>query len=78
MWPGSTGRAGNSCAIRASIKARFLPPIPPGLPREDFMQRLISETEAACDQMLIEAAQGPNPPDLPPTAVQRLKELGVA
>lgn len=61
-----------------TIKARFLPPIPPGLSREDFMQRLIAEMEAACDQMLIEAAQGPNPPPLPPTAVKRLRELGAA
>lgn len=59
-------------------RARFLPAIPPGLPREDFMARLIGETEAACDQMLIEAAQAPNPPELPPTAVRRLQELGVA
>jgi 1-acyl-sn-glycerol-3-phosphate acyltransferase len=27
--------------------------------------------------MLVEAATGPNPPPLPPTAVKRLKELGV-
>ena len=59
-----------------TIKARFLPPIPPGLPRDEFMQRLISETETACDQFLIEAAQAPDPPPLPPTAVKRLEELG--
>ena len=35
-----------------TIKARFLPPIPPGLGKDEFMQRLIGETEAACDQML--------------------------
>ena len=40
------------------------------------MRRLISETEAACDQMLIDAARSPNPPPMPPTAVKRLKELG--
>ncbi|RJG43848.1 1-acyl-sn-glycerol-3-phosphate acyltransferase [Mesorhizobium sp. DCY119] len=60
-----------------TIKARYLPPIPPGLSKEEFMRRLISETEAACDQYLIEAATSPNPPALPPTAVKRLKELGV-
>ncbi|MBN9252865.1 MAG: 1-acyl-sn-glycerol-3-phosphate acyltransferase [Mesorhizobium sp. 61-13] len=60
-----------------TVKARFLKPIPAGLGKEEFMQRLISETEAACDQILIEAAQAPNPPPLPPTAVKRLKELGV-
>lgn len=60
-----------------TIKARFLPPIPPGLDREEFMARLIRETEAACDQFLIDAANGPNPPPLPPTAVKRLAELGM-
>jgi 1-acyl-sn-glycerol-3-phosphate acyltransferase len=60
-----------------TVKARFLKPIPAGLGKEEFMQRLISETEAACDQILIDAAQAPNPPPLPPTAVKRLKELGV-
>ncbi|WP_027167485.1 1-acyl-sn-glycerol-3-phosphate acyltransferase [Mesorhizobium sp. WSM3224] len=61
-----------------TIKARFLPAIPPGLSKEEFMQRLIGETEAACDQMLVEAARTPNPPPMPPTAVRRLAELGVA
>ncbi len=60
-----------------TIKARFLPPIPPGLEKDEFMRRLVSETEAACDQFLIEAARSPNPPPMPPTAVKRLKELGV-
>lgn len=59
-----------------TIRARFLPPIPPGLSKEEFMQRLISETETACDQLLIEAAGVKNPPPLPPTAVKRLRELG--
>jgi len=60
-----------------TIHARFLPPIPPGLDRKVFLERLIAETEAACDQLLIEAAQSPNPPPMPPTAVKRLAELGV-
>ncbi|WP_245470936.1 1-acyl-sn-glycerol-3-phosphate acyltransferase [Mesorhizobium sp. M7A.F.Ca.CA.002.15.2.1] len=58
-----------------TIKARFLPPIPPGLSKDEFMARLIGETEAACDQFLMDAARGPNPPALPPTAVKRLQEL---
>jgi 1-acyl-sn-glycerol-3-phosphate acyltransferase len=61
-----------------TIKARFLPPIPPGLGKEEFMRRLIGETEAACDQLLVEAARAPNPPPMPPTAVKRLAELGAA
>lgn len=60
-----------------TIHARFLPPIEPGLDRRAFLERLIAETEAACDEMLVQAATGPNPPPLPPTAVKRLKALGV-
>ena len=60
-----------------TIKARFLPPIPPGLEKQEFMQRLIAETEGACDQFLIEAARSENPPAMSPTAVKRLRELGV-
>jgi len=59
-----------------TIRAHFLPPIPPGLSKEEFMQRLIGDTEAACDQFLIEASRQPNAPPLPPTAVKRLRELG--
>ncbi|WP_274423111.1 lysophospholipid acyltransferase family protein [Chelativorans sp. YIM 93263] len=60
-----------------TIRAHFLPPIEPGLPKEIFQKRLISETEAACDELLIDAATGPNPPPLPDTARRRLAELGV-
>ncbi len=60
------------------IKARFLPPIPPGLKKDAFMARLIEETETACDQLLIDAVRSQNPPPLPPTAIERLKQLGVA
>jgi 1-acyl-sn-glycerol-3-phosphate acyltransferase len=59
-----------------TIKARFLPPIPPGLGKEEFMERLVRETEAACDELLIDAAKGPDAPALPETAVKRLEELG--
>ena len=60
-----------------TIKGRFLPPIPAGLPREEFLRRLVSETEAACDAYLVEAATGPNPPPMPDTAIERLTQLGV-
>lgn len=59
-----------------TIRARFLPPIPAGLGKEEFMQRLISETESACDALLVDAAHGKNPPPLPETAIKRLGELG--
>lgn len=60
-----------------TIKARFLKPIEAGLSKEAFMARLIAETEAACDALLVDAARSPNPPPLPPTAVKRLAGLGV-
>lgn len=61
-----------------TIKARFLKPIPAGLDKEEFMRRLIAETEAACDEFLIDAAKSDNAPPMPPTAAKRLKELGVS
>ena len=61
-----------------TIKCRVLPAIQPGLSTEEFLKELQRVTEAACDDLLIEAATSPNPPHLPPTAVKRLSELGVA
>ena len=37
------------------IKVRFLPSIEPGLPVEEFMERLIGATETAVDELLVEA-----------------------
>jgi 1-acyl-sn-glycerol-3-phosphate acyltransferase len=59
-------------------KGPFLKPIEPGLPKEAFMARLIAETEAACDELLVDAARSKDAPPLPPTAVKRLAELGVS
>ncbi len=59
-----------------TIHARFLPAIPPGLGKDEFMRRLIGDIETACDQLLVEASQAENPPPIPPTAVKRLRELG--
>ena len=61
-----------------TIKARFLPPIPAGLDRDEFMRRLIAETEAGCDELLLDAARTPGHPPLPPSASRRLGELGFA
>jgi 1-acyl-sn-glycerol-3-phosphate acyltransferase len=58
-----------------TIKAKFLAPIPAGLEREEFMRRLIAETEAGCDSLLVDAATTPGHPPMPPTAVKRLREL---
>lgn len=61
-----------------TIRARFLPPIEPGLSKEDFMARLVRETEAGCDRALVEAAEAADPPPLPPAAAKRLAELRTA
>lgn len=58
-----------------TIHGRFLKPIEPGLSKEAFMARLIAETEAACDQILLETAAAPDCPPLPETARKRLEEL---
>jgi 1-acyl-sn-glycerol-3-phosphate acyltransferase len=58
-----------------TIKARFLKPIPPGLDKEEFMRRLMDETESACDAILLETAALPDAPPMPSTAVKRLAEL---
>ncbi len=60
-----------------TIKCRVLPAIQPGLSTEEFLKELERVTEAACDEFLIDAATGPNPPYLPPTALRRLADLGV-
>lgn len=59
------------------LRARFLPPIEPGLEKDAFMARLVAETEAVCDELLVEAALSDDPPALPPTALERLRALGV-
>ena len=76
MSPASSGRGASSCAIPARSRRGSCKPIPPGLDREEFMRRLIAETEAACDELLVEAARLRQPAAVPPTAVKRLKELG--
>jgi 1-acyl-sn-glycerol-3-phosphate acyltransferase len=59
-----------------TIKARFLPAIPPGLGKQEFMRRLVAETETVVDELLIDAAHGPESPALPESARRRLAELG--
>jgi 1-acyl-sn-glycerol-3-phosphate acyltransferase len=61
-----------------TLVVEFLPAIPAGLKRDEMFSRLVTELEARCDALLVEAATGPNPPPLPDTAVKRLRDLGVA
>jgi 1-acyl-sn-glycerol-3-phosphate acyltransferase len=58
-WPGT-------------IVVEFLPPIPPGLTSKIFLAKLEEAIEAGSNRLLAEAAAGPNPPPLLPTAVERL------
>ncbi|KAA6406306.1 1-acyl-sn-glycerol-3-phosphate acyltransferase [Candidatus Tokpelaia sp.] len=63
------------CLYPGTIKCRILPPIPPGLPRRDFMQKLEAVIENNCDILLAEAAAAPRPPYLPPVAAARLRAI---
>jgi len=59
------------------IRCRVLPAIKPGLKKREFMNQLETMIETACDKLLVAAAEDHNPPAMPPTAVKRLKELGM-
>jgi 1-acyl-sn-glycerol-3-phosphate acyltransferase len=61
-----------------TIDIRILPPIPPGLAKEEFQSRLVSELEAASDAILVETAARPGCPPLPSTARARLAALKAA
>lgn len=58
-----------------TIRAEFLPAIPPGLGKEEFMARLIGDTEKAADRILLETSQDKIVPPMPTTAQERLKQL---
>lgn len=58
-----------------TIRARFLEPIPPGLGKDEFMRRLQSDTEKACDDILVETSEDADCPPLPDTARARLQAL---
>ena len=57
------------------LKARILPPIPAGLPRDKFMETLVEMTETACDELLLETALQPRCPPLPEPARKRVARL---
>lgn len=48
-----------------TIVVEFLPAIPPGLPRADFMARLEADIETASHRLVAEAAASRNPPPIP-------------
>ena len=57
------------------FKVRILPPIEPGLDPDVFYETLVEKLEKASDELLIETVRDNPKVPLPPTAVQRLKEL---
>jgi 1-acyl-sn-glycerol-3-phosphate acyltransferase len=62
LWPGTA-------------KARFLPAIPPGLPADEFLARLISETESATNGLILEAYEAGLSRPIPPEFRQKLDKL---
>jgi 1-acyl-sn-glycerol-3-phosphate acyltransferase len=60
FWP-----KGSFMIYPGTIVMEFLPPIEPGLSREDFAAELIDRIEGATSRLIAEAA---NAPDAPPTA----------
>ncbi|MCB1481410.1 MAG: 1-acyl-sn-glycerol-3-phosphate acyltransferase [Rhodobiaceae bacterium] len=58
------------------IVVEILDPIPPGLDRKAFDERLEQAIEEASDRLLVEAASQPFVPPLPDVAQARLAELG--
>lgn len=59
-----------------TLVVEFLPAIPPGLDRADFMARLEEAIETASERLLDEAARSPNPPPLPAPARARRAARG--
>ena len=47
-----------------TIIVEFLDPLPPGLPRVEFRQRIETAIEAASARLIAEAAASPNPPPM--------------
>jgi 1-acyl-sn-glycerol-3-phosphate acyltransferase len=62
LWPGTA-------------KLRFLPPIPPGLPADEFRARLVAETEAATNALILEAYERGLSRPIPPAFREKLEAL---
>ncbi|MGN6551747.1 MAG: lysophospholipid acyltransferase family protein [Pararhizobium sp.] len=77
MHPGLFWPRRKFLRLPGHFKVRILPPIPPGLSRDAFFARLVAETEAASDALLVETARDNPHLGLPETAKRRLAELGV-
>ncbi|KAG1651753.1 Cell division ATP-binding protein FtsE [Nymphon striatum] len=60
------------------LKTEILKPIPPGLSKAEFMERLVGQTEEACDRLLLEVADSENPPPFRKEAQERIATLRAA
>lgn len=60
------------------FKVEILPPIPPGLEPDVFHHQLIAVMETASDALLVETVRENPQVPLPPSAENRLQELGAA
>jgi 1-acyl-sn-glycerol-3-phosphate acyltransferase len=58
------------------FKVQILPPIPPGMDPDAFMDRLVEVMETASDKLLVETVQANPQVPLRADARRRLKELG--
>lgn len=57
-----------------TIVVEILPPIPPGLPKREFLARLERDIETASNRLIAEAAASENPPPLPDEAREALRQ----
>ncbi|MEO1703078.1 MAG: 1-acyl-sn-glycerol-3-phosphate acyltransferase [Pseudomonadota bacterium] len=57
------------------FELKFLPPIEPGLDRDEFMDTLRDRLETASDELLLEVARSENPPPLSAATRTRVAEL---
>ena len=62
LWPGTA-------------RARFLPPIPPGLDQEAFQERLVGDIETASTELAIEAWNEGLRRPIPPALREKFEEL---
>lgn len=60
---------------RGTIIVEFLEPIPPGLGRAEFRSTVETAIETATARLIVEAAQSPNPPPIPPASALQPWEL---
>ena len=58
-----------------TMTVHYLPPIPPGLPRDEMFARLVEATENRCNELIVEAAAAHPDLPLPETARRRIAAM---